>query len=108
QKRRHIFKTTFPTSYRPQCAADASRIRIKRLSQVPPFNLLRSAFTTQVTTDRGYSGRVCIYIHLASTLNYDKSGRVPCPSTPSGPSTMLQRCAWDMSGPIVGAGGYGE
>ena len=50
QKRRHIFKTAFPTFYMPQYAAQAGRICRKGLYQVPPFDPWRSGISVQVTT----------------------------------------------------------
>ena len=102
QNRRHIFKTPFPTSYRPQCAAEAGRIYRIRLAHMPPLLPWRSSISIQVTTYQGYLGRV--RIHLASTLKNDKRGRVPCSSTPSRPSEMFRQRVWDMPRPIVGAG----
>ena len=102
QNRRHIFKTPFPTSYRPQCDAEAGRIYRIRLAHMPPLLPWRSSISIQVTTYQGYLGRV--RIHLASTLKNDKRGRVPCSSTPSRPSEMFRQRVWDMPRPIVGAG----
>ena len=105
QNRRHIFKTAFSTSYRPQYAAEAGRANRKRLSQMSSCDLRRSIIPVLVTTYQGYLGRLCI--HLASTFRYDKRGRVTCWLTRRKPFMMLRRCASDVSGPIVGAGGNG-
>ena len=105
QNRRHIFKTAFSTSYRPQYDAGAGRASRKRLYQTSPIDPWRSRISVQVTTYQGYSGRSCI--HLASTFRYDKRGRVSYRSRRCEPFQMLRRWASDVSGPIVGAGGNG-
>ena len=105
QIRRHIFKAAFPTSCRLRLAARASCTGKERLSQLPPFDPRWSSISDQVTTSLGYLGRMCI--HLASTFGNDRRGRGPHSSTLGEPSYRSLRYLWDMSGPIVGAGGDG-
>ena len=105
QIRRHIFKTAFPTSCRPQCAAGVGRIYRYRLAHMPRLLPWRSSISIQVTTCQGYLGRV--RIHLASTFRNDERERVPCSSTPSRPREMFRGYIWDIPGPIVGPGGNG-